>query len=88
MTMHNQDYRKRVYDYDAPKMDIRDVDITKLTRMCPADVAKLHHYEPSNFNVMHVRTGSTATAIVKMILGIGGAMRATALFTHKIVILT
>ena len=41
MTMHRSDYMKRVFD--PHMMDIRDADTTELTRMCIADVAKLHH---------------------------------------------
>ena len=48
MTMRTQDYKKRVVA-KFPRMDKRDVDTTKLTRMCPADVAKLHR-EPEPIN--------------------------------------
>ena len=43
MTIQKSDYNKRIYDPYAPKMDIRDVDTTQLTRMHPTDAAKLHH---------------------------------------------
>ena len=41
MIMHKSDYMKLVYDPQT--FDIRHVDTTKLTRMCIAEVAKLHH---------------------------------------------